>query len=420
MADSRHKFKAGFFQETTPGTGPSWPTSCDLIYLAGYPDVSSVGETIIPDERTTARVSARAGYGVKGLRNTTASCSVYLTGKDETTADTVQVAETDLMKLLEHCFGGVSRQKATTAKVAGTHTTTQVELNSASEYVAGQLVGIIDADDTDSIPEVTRIETIAGDIITFAHALGFTPADGDKVIGMATAYVDPDVLEDSNSSARQLSWIFDTLTATGITELTGTKASPTIEGLEPNALVRLNLAINAARFKNVGDSVTDPTWAGSPSGNAPIAWGPRTKFQFQDYGTTTATNTIHISGLAIDPGIVVVPIPSGGEQTDNMPGLAGWSSGVVNATASFMVTPQASTYDTDLQAGTFKVFGTWRGNTEGSVVAFWMPRAEITATPVLSENGEVLATQVSLLAHEDLDAIGETDLIKSPILIGLG
>jgi len=186
-------------------------------------------------------------------------------------------------------------------------------------------------------------------------------------------------------------------------------------------LVRLTLAINAPMFNKINDAaLSDPTWSGTTSGGSPLAWGPYTKFWFQDYGTTTATRAIHPSGLSIDPGVAVTSIPSGGSQTDNMQGIAGWSSGPANAKVGFTVTPHATDYDVDLQAGTFKALGIERRGAEGGSICFWFPRMEIEATPVLGTNGEVLAHQVQLVGHEDLDAIGTTDIIKSTILIGLG
>jgi len=422
LATTRHKQRAAFVKEATAFAQESdWQANGTKVHLAAPADTSGVAQSLLKDERTTTRVAEMAGPSVKGLRNTTASASVYITGKDEVTSDTTQVAETSLMVLLEHCMGGVDRSNATTAAVGGSHSTTAVELTSSTNYAAGQMLGVIDAGDTDSIVEWARITDITADVATLDRALSFTPTDGDKVIGTATAYYDPDVLEDSNAANRQLSWWFEQgESATGFVELIGTKAGMSLEGFERDGLPRITLNINATYWTNSADGTTHPTWSGATTGQAPVAFGPRTKFFFQDYGTTTDTTTIHLSELSVDPALAPVPISAVTSQTDNAQGSAGWSQGPYNPTASFTITPHSDAYDTDLGADTFKVFGVFRRNVEGSSFCVWFPRAEISATPVLGANGEVLATQVTILGHEDLDAVGTTDIVKSPMVIGLG
>ena len=123
--------------------------------------------------------------------------------------------------------------------------------------------------------------------------------------------------------------------------------------------------------------------------------------------------------LSVETGIEVAPIPAITEQTANFQGLAGWTTSPARPTASFLITPHSVDFDADFVAGTYKVFRIAIQGPEGKAMCITFPRCEISTNPVHAPNGEVMATRVTIAAHEDTTAIGTTDLARSMMVIGL-
>ena len=435
MATNRHRgLEIAVWEAAAQGNHPAdssetYDSNGDRFHVVGDVDLAPA-QDLLDDERSVDRIFERAGQKVKGLRNTPLSYSVYITGKDEVTADTSAATETALARLLEHCMGGITLGTSTTAKVAGSHSTTTIELTSTTGWAVGQVIGCIDADDSNSTVELRRIESISGDIVTVDQAFSFTPTDGDKVPATITITFDQDVLEDSGGAADRTHSIFvqKGASSTAVAEFLGCKAALSFTGLNRGELAQAVLSYQCASWRNSADTgslgddrdaiSSTPAWSGTLNGDAPISMGPRTKVYLYDYGTTTAAS-VNASNIEINPGVEVTPIPSTTSATNNMEGLAGWSIGKPAPTASMQIVPHSDSYDTDLQAGTYKAFRLERQGAEGSSFCIGMPRCEVSATPKLDANGDVLATNISLMAHEDADAIGTTDLAKSPMYIGL-
>lgn len=425
MAVTRHKSRVAYFAETTPGTGPAdWQASGTKIHLSAPPDVSGIEQTLLADERTVPRMNERAGPPVKGLRQTSMQVRTYWTGHGQTVVG-AQVAATALGTLLEHCLGAVHRSSATTL-AAGGHTTTVINVAATTNISVGCLIGVRDDSDTDGKVAIRRVTAIAALAVTLDEALPFTPVDGDDVVAGITAYIDPDVLEDSSgASGRTLSWVCDYLASNGaaaVVELLGTKAALSIDGFARNERPSIVLDVTAARFRNVGqDGLAAPSWSGSPATLGPVVLGPRTKLWLQDYGATTQTTGLHLSSASWTVGVSVAPVEVITEQTAGMPGIGLFSTAPARPECEVTIVPWDDDYDVDLAASTptYKAIRVALESTEGKSIAIMFPRAQIMATPKIAQVGEVLGATVKLEAHEDADAIGTTDLAKSPILIGL-
>lgn len=435
MATSRHRgVEVAVWEAQSQGQHPAddsetYDSNGDRIHVVGDVDLAHE-QTFHEDERSVDRIFERAGPMVGGLRNTGFTMPVYLTGKNEVTADTDAATETALARLLEHCMGAVTLGTSTTAKTSGSHSTTTVELTSTTGWAVGQVIGVIDADDNNSTVYLRRIEDISSDIVTFDQALPFTPNDGDKIPATITITFDQDVLADSDGAALRTHSIFvqKGASATAVCEYLGGKAALSLSGLNRGELAMATLNYQFASFRTSADDGNNgddrdaisstPSWSGTLHGAAPVAMGPNTKVYLYDYGATTA-DSVHASNIEINPGVEVTPIPTTTTATDNMEGLAGWSIGKPNPTASMQIVPHTDAYDTDLIAGTYKAFRLERPGGEGSAFCIGMPRCKVAATPKLDANGDVLATNIQLRGHEDTDSIGTTDLAKSPLYIGL-
>lgn len=416
---TQHKERNGFGKETTAFTPQA---SLIDIHLSRSPDFSGIEQVRVPDGAITARHNERHGQSKEGTFNGDVEAGVYLTGKNEVTADGVQVAESDVMTLLELMFGGMSRSKATLAKVAGAHDSVSVEVDSTSEMAVGQGIGVIDANGAEPtiVKPGGRITDITGDIVTFEKDIGFTIADADKVVGTATAYIVPATLAGRAGANHLATWRSEPgLDDEAVVQLVGCAFKPALAGLNLNENLELLFTIMATLVQNSGRDALTATLAGAISGDAPLVMGPRTKFFLQDYGTATETPGLHPSGVAIDPGIEVIRGLVSTSQADNAQGHWGYSTPVAVPTMEFTITPHDSEWDVDQKAGTFKVCGYWREGTEGRGIYFSMPRAELAVTPKPGTANEVRVTQLSLLGHEDVDAIGTTDLAKSPFSITL-
>ncbi len=434
MATSKHRgTEVIIYEAATQGNSPAddsttYDASGDRIHTVGEVDITSIDQALVEDERSVSRIFERAGQMVRGLRNTSITLSTYLTGKEATTADGSQATETALARLLEHGLGGIKRGNSTTAKVAGTHTTTSIELTSATNWEAGMLVGVIDASDNRGLVHIRRIIDLTVDVITLDRALPFTPVDGDKVVGGITIYCDQDVLEDSGAGSNRTHSIFVRKGGSSgtVRELLGCKAALSLAALNRGELPTVALEYQCATFRTAADDGTGdvsaisstPSFSGTLNGAAPLHMGRDTSVYLDDYGSTSATSK-HVNGLEVGLGVTVAPIETVTSATASMEGLAGWTLSKPDPTASMTIVPHGSEWETDLQGGTYKAFAVERRGAEGSAFAIVMPRCEVSSTPKTGDNGEVLAEQVTLRAHEDQDSVGTTDVAKSPILIGL-
>jgi hypothetical protein len=397
------------YYSTTQGLPPSqesttYDAAGDRIQTVGLIDINAE-QTLLEDERTMGNLTESPGPKVLGLRKSSVTLGVYLTGTNATTAPGSQVSETALSRLLKHVLGGQSRGNATTAKVGGPHSTTSVSVTSTTNLAEGQVIGIVDADDGSAIVHVRRVVALAGDLVTFDQALPFTPADGDKIVGAITHYFDESVLAASDGGAGRTSCIFvrqGHAATYGIVEYRGAKGAGKLSGFGPGESPRLEVEFQACSHRTPADTgstgvsaiSSTPAFSGTAHGIAPL-----------------------VSGLEIDLGVEVVPVDAATQDSDEMAGIAGYTCRAVRPTFTFAVTPHATELLADLQAGAYKAVRLEIQHTEGKTIAIGMPRCSLDMAPKVGANGEVLATMVTLRGHHD--TIDTTQLAKSPIYVGI-
>lgn len=433
MATSMHRgLEAIIYEAQSQGDPPSvasetYDANGDRIHVVGNVDITGIAQTLLEDERSVDRIFERAGTMVKGLRNTSVTIPVYVTGKGEVTTGDATPTETALARLFEHGMGGISINDATTAKTAGSHSTDQVELTDSSSYSVGQFVAGVYASDTQARVWMRRVKTKVSDVITFERPLAEAPADGDKIVGCITCFFDQDVLEDSGGAADRTHSIFmrKAGSSTAVLELLGCKGAPSITGLNRGEIPQLQMEYQVATFRTSADDGTGdvstisstPSFNGTLHGSAPVSMGPRTKVYFDDYGSETATAR-DASNLEVGMGVTVSPIETVTSSADNMEGLGGWTIGKPDPSVTFQITPHTQDFHVDLEGETYKNFMLERRAKEGNAFAISAMQCEVKATPKLSTNGDVLATDVELRCHEIPDAVGTTDIAKTPLAIG--
>lgn len=419
------------YPPTTQGLNPAddasttYDASGSRIHTVGDIDLSAIEQEMLEDERNTDRIFEPAGLMQRSLRNVEQPIPCYLTGKGEVTADATQASVTKLSALFGRAWGGVKRGNSTTL-AGGGHTTTVINLTSTTNLEVGMGIGLINALDTRSLVEIRRITAIAALAVTVDRAFTFTPADADKVVATITVFPDQDVLEDSGSAALITENLFIRKGgASGrVLELLGGKAAIAFSGLNRSELALLTQNFRFATYRTAADDGTGdvsaisptPAFSGTLLGFAPLQIGRDLNVYLDDVGATTIVCQ-HVSNFEFDPGISFVPIETSTTCIDNLEGMAGWTIERPTPNASMQITPHTTAFETDLQAGTFKNLLYERSAPEGFAFALMMPHAEVNTTPKLGLNDEVLAEDITLKAHEDLDSVGTTDVAKAPFLL---
>lgn len=413
-----------YFQETTQGTPPAdataWESEQRIRHIAESLDTSGFQQAVVEDVRSQVRRHAK-NVKVKGLRNGEFPFHLYATGSGAATNDASQISQIDLGAVLDHCLGGESLNNTTDAATSGAHTSTAIELTSNTNFAAGQLTAW--EHPTTGENYVRRITDLTGDVITLDEALPQSAADDDVVNAMATYYIDPDVLEDSDGSGGPytFSWfIRKGGVSSGIEYVAkGCKSALQTINLTRGELPILEFVTMFASFDGPDDA-PNPTWSSTVDGFAPTAIGPTTNIFLQDYGTTTSVN-IHAHEVTVEVGVPVSRIETLTEAQDNMEGTAGYSNPDADTLITIVLGPHAEDLIADFDADTFKVFRWTKRDSAGNLFCFMAPRCEVVEYPVPAEApGQVWGQRIVLRAHEDLDSVGTTNLIKSKLLIGIG
>ncbi len=390
-----------FFQETTAGSGPAdWAASGTRVrVIEGTPDPATIKPTSIDDPRAQEDIFTENDQ-VIGLENHEYGVSIPLCGAEVATDVATQVAATSYATILEHCLGGMWRGTRTFCKVGGTHTATQVELNSSTGYDEGTFLAVEDADDTGRL-FIRRVTAVSGDQMTLDEALPFTPADNDVIWPCIDLYVDESVLKDSLVGPKQ----FSTLSQTGgaasgeYFESNGCKIELTRIVPVRNQLLACELTVKAASLKDPTE-VSEPSWSGDPDGLAGVPVGPDGKAFFQDYGTTTAS-LVHVADLNIDVGVPVVRHETNTEVTAGMQGTRGYGTQPARTMLNFTQSPWSSDGITDYKAGTKKVFRWQKVGAAGQCVALHFSRVEWLEEQSRGEKNAISTNVHQLKAHKD-------------------
>ena len=424
MTTSAFASQLAYFQEVTQGLSPAnaaaWVSSGQQIrHVAESLDPSSIIAAALEDLRSQKRVHA-VNRKVEGLRNVEFPFSNYITGSGVVTADSSEIVETPLMTLLTHALGGLDLNTSTTL-AGGGHTASIVNVTAATGMVVGGHLAFELAADP-GVSHIRRITDVSTLAITLDQDLPSVPADADLVHAMATIYIDPDVLIDSNGGGGPFtfSWLIQKGLAGALEnfEIKGSKAMLGAMNFTRGELPTMDFNVMAANFVSPQTAPT-PSWTLDPDGFAPVAIGPNTEIFFQDNGTVT-DNQINVSEVTIDPGVPVIRVPTVTESQANMEGTCNYATGPADTLIDINIVPFNTDEFDDWDADTFMVFRLAKVAAAGSLFAVSIPNAEIAAYPARGTVDAVSSRQIQLRAHEETDTIATTDLWKSKIAIAIG
>lgn len=426
---SIHRNELAFYPETTLNTPPDW--AADGVAIEHIEaDPASIKQMWLDDPTLEASIFAVGTRDkIAGIRNCELSVKLKLHGIGAETAVGDQVTNTYLAKLLKHTMGGCYR--GTSRSVTG-GTATEPTVSSATGIEVGSLVAFEDltspsAANTGRV-HFRRVIEIDTNTLTLSEALPFTPANGDAAHGVATGYLDEDVLEDAVASAggpHTLSW-FVKKHKSGtdhLWELTGSVASMSLDGLGRGQLPTLGLAIQAANFKHGGaDGLTNPTLPAA-EGHAQLSNGRNLLCSIQDYGTS-AINLQDVNQVSFEPGFARSKVETTTEKTHRFEGLASYS--VTPGKTKFTVTllPYADDYYADLHAGQkfrLSLYMPSDGSGAGKGWCLHIAKAQLVETPSRAAVGDVQGVVLVFEAQQPDDCTGgsNTALKTSKFLLGL-
>lgn len=425
MSTYQHPSQLAFFQETTQGTPPAdgaaWVSDgTRIMHIAEELDLSGITRATVDNVNAVARAFEQ-NQKVLGLRTIDdVGFAVYATGSGATTAGGIQISETPLMTLLEHCLGGLHRSNSTTI---GTVTSqTEYILGAATNIIPGCYVVI--RNDVTGRCEPVRVMTVATNTITVDKAPGFTVTTDCTVEGCATAYIDQAVLRNSDGSGGPFT--FSYLAQKGLAGqlenfvLMGCKT--TLSGLELSRgeLAKLSLSMHAGSYAD-GAAAPSPSWTSPPVGSAPFVVGPECACFFQNRGTTT-TNLLDVTSLSFEFGMPVERITTLTESQANMQATAGYITTPSDTMASVSIVPYYdNNYVTDFEAQQVKTLRYMRTTGRGQGFAVAMHRCELAANPSRTAENSYSTTSLSLRALEDQDnaSASNLELWKSKFVVAL-
>ena len=410
----------GYVALTTPqGTAAGWASaegSTADRHRVHEADPSWLRRSNIEDPAVTPRVFAK-NVPIAGLRTADGGSAVItLHGSEASTADSSQVSETSLMRILKHCLGGLKRGYTTDVAAAPT-STVDYSITSATGLEAGMFVGLEDADATGLVwPQ--RVLTISGTAITTDRVAPFTIAVNDVVHAAATAYIDTDALTNVDDADYQTVSIL--IQKNEGTPWLGVGGKMQLDSIEfpRNEVPRLSLSLySSAAYAPGSDSISAPTWTGTVQGDSGNAVGARTYLYIQTFGSTTA-NCYDAESVAVEVGVPVVPIDTR-TQCDELEGRAGYTTEAADTILSATVlldTSWASGFD----ATTAYTVTYCRVGPAGDTWVVQLPKAYLKEAPTYADASGTQWHSLQFVAHEDAITTGSTDeLIKSKLLIGV-
>lgn len=426
MTTAANPSQLAYFQEvvqgTPPANGAAWVAGGRRIrHLAEVVNPAGLQQAVVEDMRSHTRVQG-LNNKIKGLRGVQQPIGLYLTGSGATTDDGDQIAETDLMVILEHALGGLHRSNSTTLDGGG-HTTTIVNVTAATNIVEGCLIAIQDAS-AGTPPVVRRVLDVSTLAITLDEALPFTPVDGDVVHGMATVYIDENILVDSNGAGGPytLSWLIQKGLANALEnwQLQGSKLQLDSITLPRGELPSVSGTIFAASFERPGVAPS-PSWTVAPSGSAPVSIGANCEVQFATVGSTAA-NHIQVAEVTIQIGVPVIPTETVTEVDSNMEGVASYCTGPADTMVTLGIVPMATSHWADFDADTMKLLRWTKLANPGQIFTIQMSNCEIASMPKRGIQNATSRADVELRAHPPAEITGASNqaLVTSKIIIGIG
>ena len=436
-ANSIHARTLAIYYEVTPGLPPGFVTvtlpggsaaawaaleggNVDrLHHFEALP--APLKQSTIADPRVTDRVRKRFQM-IKGLRNADGlSLVIGLHGSGSVTADTMTVTETGLMRLLEHCMGGLHLGNSTTVDVT-VGDDFDYDVVSDTNLIHGAMVAIEDTDATGRLHPQRILTRDGAGAITTDQDLPFTLVAADIVNAVAVAYVDPDALV--NPSDANASFVSVLIEEAG-RAWEGVGGALQLDSIEfpRNDVPRFNIT---GMFSNVfPPSDGSPglvTWTGVITGEAGIATGADSKLHIQDKGTTTTQCFDVVGTVTVNPGINRIRIEVDTECDENLQGTAGYTTDPGETTIEVPVildpVEWQDGFDTD-QRYNVKWY---QVAPAGSGWVVQMPDGELQEAPEFGEANEIGIHNLKFVGHEDesMDALSPAnpELARSNIVVG--
>lgn len=326
-----HPQALAFAAETTPCEPPAdWTAETAIEFISM--DLSGVKETLVADvtaERRTMAVGDRPN--VKGIRNCSASFVLKLSGIGTETADTMQVPNTALAKILKHCMGQAIRGYSTT--ISGPGTAAVPIVAATTGIIPGVMLGFEDTTSPTAqntgIVHFRRVIAVNGGTkaVTLSEVLPFTPADGDVVHGCVTAAFSHSYLVDAVAAGGLFSWFCkreegntdDDL----LWELQGAVASMSLDGLGRGSLPTIKLDVMAANFRHGAEDGLNNVALAAPEGHAQLSMGTGPRLLISPAGST-ATAEFDLNEVSFDFGVVRKPTTSTTERLYRFDGLSSY------------------------------------------------------------------------------------------------
>lgn len=420
----------GFYPEVTPCAPPaSWTNDGTFIEHLKC-DTAGIKQVIMTDPTLETRVSSVGKrLKIKGLRNCEAAIDIKMHGTGEVTGDGVQVAETYLSTILEHCMGGIVRGYATTL-TGGTAVIPEVD--DATGIVPGMMLFFIDTTAPANInagkPIPRRVLSVDGLEVTLSEALPFTPLNGDIVAGTISIHPDEEFLLDAVANDGTFAWFIQkTKPGSGGTKLLwvieGSVASFSLQNLSRGQLPSIALSIMGANFRHGGvdglTNVTPPTIEGKPQ----LSMGRDAQCSIQNYGTT-AINLVELNQCSFDVGFTRERQETTVENIDRFEGTASYTlkPGSTKFTCTLFHYDDAW-YQKLEQGQEFRInfYQPGPGNGAGSAWCLHVPRAQLINTPGRADVNESHAVTLEFEAMEPDDCTGgsNVELEKSVFLLAM-
>ncbi len=416
------------FYETTQGTGPvdggsTWAaqidnTSGDRIYHYSV-DPAGLRQAAVVDERMSDRIFKKATHDpINGLRNGTLTFSIPWHGSEATTAAASQVAETGLMRLLEHSLGAVSRGYSSAITLVNSDTS--YNPTTTTGFDEGQCFFIEDDGDQGRL-HFARVLTWDGTTATVDRAPYSGVAAADDIHAAAVAYIDQDALKDpADANANTISALV--VKDGNVWEAVGGAA--TLESIEfaRGDVPKMNFSAQFAYVRPPGDGApAEPTWTDTVQGSQPLVIGADLKLHVQNKGTTTLTSFDAISAT-LTVGVPRLPLNALTESTSRLQGIAGYRTEPADTILEVQVLLSTDWQD-DWDAKQSHVVTLYQIGADGKAWAVHGSDAKLMEPPQYSEGEESNLMTLRFEFREDasLDALAtDTNRSRSKLLLAMG
>lgn len=431
MANLPYLLNIALFDETTPGTPPAnaaaWASESRFQIVSDSFDPAGLKPQMIEDMRSQTNALDRERM-VEGLRNGEFTYQIYASGTGSTTGAGTQVSETVLSRILENGMGGLHRSNSTVLSGGG-HTTTSIQVTAETNFAEGAHI-MWESPTTGECHVRRLLQNTSGTIWTLDEALPETPLDADVIHGCITIYPDPDVIANSNSSGRQLSYLMQ-LGAASISDaatFVAVGCVNTVSGISwpRNGMPTFDVSAMYATCVMPNESPpTSISWAAAPVGVAPAVVGPSGRVFFQNRGTTTQ-NTPCTASVEVAPGLPRTRVETVTEAADNMHGTCHYSISKPDSKVTLTLANFATTEWTNFATPTHKQFRTQAGTQPGFCFAMGAANCEVLP-PSWARANDTDARTVELRPHLGTDTtVGsnpfttDTALTRAPFFFVLG